>query len=420
MRLDEIVGDKGKYILVGMNSQGKTFALQEYYRKHKKTTIFIENETRADEQLKSSTNSSPLVEWLERLLDIKSLQKLISEQIERVNISDNIDYSNLDICLQATVENYKGLVAANIKTKSNRWGKPGSGETFLGQLLLIEQMIGKGNKNPIKCLMIDEPETFLHQTIYPTIIGILKRLSEKMRVIVSTHSPEFLDLYIDNLDEIILVTNGKLNPIFSDQSLIERILEQSLYDVSNPNMDKQTKKIITLLPQYFDQFMKPVIIRTMFSKIIVLGEGVAEDTLFSCVQKRNQNEEFLNYTSFFTVLGKYLMPAYLDIFKLLDLKTIVLFDADAKYSDPWHKKVNESITQLSDDYYCFEDDIETYLRFEKPKNDKSYKGLSVPIMIQSAFLSNDSCLDDLIRALTNKIKSQLNDLLLLLNSNHND
>ena len=412
MRLDEIVSDTGKYILVGMNSQGKTYALEEYYKSHKKNTIFIENETKADEQLKSSTNSSPMVEWLERLLDIKKLQNLIKEQIDTVNLNGSINYANLDIGLQTTVINYKGLVAAEIRTKSNRWGNPGSGETFLGQLLLVEQMISQGNKNPIKCLMIDEPETFLHQTIYSTVISIIKRLSTKMRVIVSTHSPEFLDLYIDNLDEIILVNNGKLTPLPNDEFFINRIKDNKIYDISQQNMDKNTKTIIGILPSYFEQFVKPIITKALFSKIILIGEGVAESTLFSCIQLSNENEEFLGYSSFVTVLGKYLMPAYIDIFKWLDLHTIVLFDSDTKRTDPWKNGVNEFIKKEADDFYCFEEDIETYLNLDKQKNgDRNYKGLTVPIMIQSAYINNDTLLMSLISTLSEKIKKIMSEVI---------
>lgn len=400
--LSEIIGTKGKYALVGLNSQGKTHALREFYKKHKKTTIFIENESKADEALKVSTNTSPLVEWLERLLDLDQIKELINSQIKDINISSAVLNSNLNIRFDNAVSNYKGLISAKIETRSNQWSIPGSGETFLGELLLVEQMISQGKKNPIKYLLIDEPETFLHSNLYLTVTSILKRLSQKMTVVISTHSPELLELYTEDMSEIIMVQDGILHPLLSDNEYVSMTLELDILNPDDSNMDKQTRTILQDYSNYFRYFVKPIIIKCLFSKVIVLGEGAAENALFECMRRYYSEEKFTGYTAYYGLYGKNLMPAFILILKNIGIKVMALFDYDREQQHiPWKAKINEFLMNQTDAYYYFDDEIEVYLGYGK--TDKRDKGVKIPILIQTAFLNRDSNLLLLMEELAKRI-----------------
>lgn len=404
MRLNDVVNKKGKYALVGRNSQGKTYSLNEFYKKHKSTTIFIENESKADEALKSSINSSPLVKWLERLLDLTKIQQVVNTQISSINIPNTFDNSNLDICFNNAVSNYKGLISAEVKTKSNQWGKPGSGETFLGELLLVEQMINQGRRNPIKYLIIDEPETFLHKSLYIKIISILQRLSQKMTIVVSTHSSDFLNLYIEDLKEVIIVREGELYPLKADMEYITKVKKLGIYDTQNSNMDRNTKKILNDYDNYFQYFVKPIIIKCLFNQVVVLGEGAAENALFECMRRYYSKEIFSGYTDYYALTGKYLMPAYIFVLKDMGINVVTLFDYDAKdIGNPWRESINQFIMEHSDQYIYFENEIEEAFGFGKI--DRSEKGVKSPILIQLAFINKNKEMIDLIERMKVKIES---------------
>lgn len=404
MRLDEIIHNNGKFALVGRNSQGKTYSLNEYYKKHKKTTIFIENESKADEALKTSTSSSPLVEWLERLLEIKKIQALVSQQIDSINLPDTFEGSNLNIKFKNVVSNYKGLISAEVETKSNQWSKPGSGETFLGELLLVEQMINQGKRNPIKCLIIDEPETFLHKNLYLKVTSILKRLSEKMTIIVSTHSSDFLSMFVDDFSEVILVKNGELAPLKRDEEYVSMVLNMEIYDEKRySNMDSRTKKILENYDSYFQYFVKPVVIQCLFNQVVVLGEGVAEIALFDCMRKHYKDDAFSGWTDYFGLYGKYLMPAFVEIIRNMGIKVLSLFDLDSdKEQYPWQKAINSYLQDKSDDYLYFEKEIEVDLGLGKI--DKKNKGVQSPLEIHMAYINRNPVLCELMECLANKVR----------------
>ncbi len=406
MKLNEIItGSTGKFALVGMNSQGKTHALSEFYSKHKKTTIFIENESKADEALKNTVGSSPLIGWLERLLRLDEIKNSIDRQINSVDLAEIGQGSNLTISLRNTVSNFKGLVGAEIATSSNQWGKPGSGETFLGELLLVEQMIQKGNRNPIRYLLIDEPETFLHQSLYRTVCGILCRLSKKMCVVVSTHSADYLKAYCDDLNEVVYVRNGELRQLELNDACVEKISALDVYCKYTDNMDKAAKWIIKHLPDYFRTFIMPKIIECLFCGIAVLGEGQAEEAVFECLQREYATDEALGETSFAVIHGKYMMPAYLSILQSAGVQTVAIFDSDEGKENYWNKALNTAIEELSPLHYSFEEDVEKYLKIERTNNDRNFKSVTSPLAVRMMYLNKDDKLRQLMEEVHGLIRS---------------
>lgn len=391
MRLTDIGQTKGRFALVGMNSQGKTYALEEFYKKHKRNTIFLENETKADEALKNTAASSPLIDWLERLLDLKQIQNNIDEQICSVNENSLGNKVNLNIKLVNSVSSFKGLVSTKIETNSNGWNIPGSGETFLGELILVEQMIRNGKKNPIKYLIIDEPESYLHLSLYFSMCAILKRLSETMCVIISTHSIDFLKVYCDNLDQIIYVKNGELTHLKNNSEYIKDIQSLKLYTEYKGNMSMEVSRIFDGLDQYFRYFICPKILECLFCKTVVLGEGFAESAMFDCFMHYYAEEGLLGKTYFTTVSGKYLMPIYLFILSEIGVETVALFDKDSNKKDnDWNTAVNKEIEKLSCQHYGFEIDIEDELKIKNNgRKDRNYKTVTSPMNIQLLFLEKN-------------------------------
>jgi len=409
-RLDNIIQSSGKYVLVGMNSQGKTYALKELYSNHKDETIYIKNESKADEALKTTVNSSPLVDWLGRLLDINSIQENIDRQIASVNFSNLAQRSNLNISLKNTLQNFKGLVSAEIKTRSNTWEQPGSGETFYGELLLVEQMINCRRNNPIQYLLIDEPETFLHQSLYTGVCTILSHLSQQMCVIISTHSPEFIKTYCSNLSEVIYVRNGNLKQLLPDDEYIKSIRNINIYSLTN-NMDRSIRQLMSesIFKRYFTMSIRPKILEYLFCQIAVIGEGIAEQEMFECFKRRYSDDAITGNTSFDIVCGKYLMPAFLTILQDIGVRTVAIFDGDNRKTDPWNRGINESIINLSTKRYIFDEDIEHYFEIIRDHNDNNFKPVTSPMAIQLKYINADCKLMALLEEIKTLVESCVTD-----------
>ena len=400
MDLDNFT-NKQKTAFVGMNSQGKTYALETIKKKYKDEVIFIANETKANETLKNSTDSSPLVSWLERLLDLSALKTLIDNQINSVNFDDINQLNNINVGLKNSTVNYKGLISADITTNSNQWHSPGSGETFYGQLMLIEKIISSGAENPIKYLLIDEPESFLHPSLYINMCYLLKRLSKMVKVIIATHSPNILNHFIDDLDEIIIVNNGKYTRL-NNTVFYSNLINDNKKIYSLDNGYTTTKAALSHFHEYFDIFIKPIILNSVFSKIVVIGEGIGEKILFDCIQNEYDNDLYLSSVSFVTLYGKDFIPLVISILSSMGLKTLVVFDEDLNSKDEINIAINDVIKNLSNKMICFNEDIETELDIKKNKS-KTFKSIYVPSVIKNLYVDRDVKLLNLIQRIRDEI-----------------
>lgn len=398
--LNDLIGSNNKLALVGMNSQGKTNGLESLKKIYKNECIFVANETKANESLKNSTDSSPLITWLERLLDLNKLKELIDKQIAEVDFSELNRENSVNVGLQNSTINYKGLISAKITTKSNEWGDPGSGETFYGQLMIIEKILEKGGSNPIKLLIIDEPETFLHPSLYINMCALLKKISVAVKVVISTHSPEILKYFIDDLEEVIVVNNGKFKKLNSTDFYIS--LKDNIEIYKEGKGYTSTKESLLHFNSYFDVFLKPIILESLFSKTVVIGEGVAESVLFECVKNKYNSDYKLASVNFVTLYGKDFIPLLILIFRDIGLNVFTIYDKDSCKTDETTSYINNYIEENSSVKIGFEEDIETTLGIEK-NNKKYFKSIIVPNTIKTFYLEQNEKLFELIDNIKNKI-----------------
>ncbi len=398
--LNDLIKNNDKLVLVGMNSQGKTNSLESLKKIYKNEAIFVANETKANESLKNSTDSSPLITWLERLLNLNKLKELIDEQISEVDFSEVNRENSVNVGLQNSTINYKGLISAEITTKSNKWGIPGSGETFYGQLMIIEKILEKGGNNPIKLLIIDEPETFLHPSLYINMCALLKKISRSVKIVISTHSPEILKYFIDDLEEIVVVNNGEFKKLESTNFYIN--LKNYIQIYNDGKGYQSTKQALLNFNSYFDVFLKPIILECLFSKVVIIGEGVAEKVLFECVKNKYNSDYKLASVNFVTLYGKDFIPLLILIFKNIGLNVFTIYDKDPGKTDETTIYINNYIEENSNIKIGFEEDIETELEIEKINN-KYFKSMIVPNTIKTMYLEQNEKLLKLINNIKNKI-----------------
>ena len=263
--------------LVGTNSQGKSYMIsKEIKGVVAKKTILVTNEVKADENLKNSTDTSTLVVWLNSLLDNTNAKNAIQDEINKIDLTSINENSFLDIKLKNNLESYKGIISAEIKTNSNQWNNPGAGERFLGQLLLISKILEENKDDNYEYLIIDEPEQHLHPSLYIKVAQILKKISHQgIKVIIATHSPIITQYFIEDTIELLQVIDGECKYLPPLQSLINLSKNFDCYK-SDELKFKDYKLIENKYDLYFKNFVFPIIIKSLFCKYMLIGEGAIE------------------------------------------------------------------------------------------------------------------------------------------------
>lgn len=386
--------------LVGTNSQGKSYMISKDFKSISKEAILVTNEVKADENLKNSTDSSTLIVWLNSLLDNKKAKDAIQEQIDGVDLSSINKNSFLNITLNDNLESYKGIISADIKTDSNKWGKPGSGERFLGQLLLISKILEDNPNKNYKYLVIDEPEQHLHPSLYIKVGKILNKISHQgIKVIIATHSPIITQNFIENTEEISKVVNGELKTLPSTEDLMSYKLKYDCYTKEELKMSSY-KKIEDKYETYFSNFVLPIIIKSLFCDYMLLGEGTIESKIFDLYIMKYVSSMEKNNIEYSITEGKTFFPLILSILKELGIKIISLFDLDDENADI-HKYLNSNIELLSDKTISFKPNIETRLKITKNMYKDKFRG-SI-ILMNDLYIDNNQELMDLLEEINSKL-----------------
>lgn len=155
---------------------------------------------------------------------LNQLAEEINPLFEKFNKNWSVEFKS-----NAEIKKFQDLISEDVsfhlddKAGFNNDGK-GSGLQKLGFILLHQKIIeklSKSKKNIIFC--IDEPDAFLHRGLQLKLRDILHDIAGKHQVIVTTHSPEFIDS--SSLKNVILLdqeigeaklykrTNTYINPI---------------------------------------------------------------------------------------------------------------------------------------------------------------------------------------------------------------
>lgn len=414
MMINEILSEYNICALVGPNSQGKTTILQKFKSDN---SILISNEVKANEYIKNSVSNSPLIQWLEKMLDINIIQEKINEQLQQINLDSINNITNVKLSLSSSPKDYKGLVNVDIQTSSNDWNSPGSGETFIAELLLIKEMLNPTIKNPVELLIIDEPETFLHPSLFIKVCSILSDISKYTKILVATHSPLFLNYLVSDLGSIVYVEKGVQKQLPSTGECIKLIEEISfykkIYSISDIDLDgvkscyKHIRKYLEIIDKYFDVFLKPKIIQGLFAKIIIIGEGRSEKVLFDCFKKEYCGEKYIGDVEFVDLYGKEFMLLYEKIMSNIGIKPIIIFDRDENKSDEYNRSISDELDKLLS--LSFDIDIEDYLEFgdKEKRKSRDFKTTDSPIIIYSLYSERNTKLLSLLAKIDRLIMNEM-------------
>lgn len=400
--------NKSRVALVGANSQGKTYQLEQLSKELKGKIIFVESETKSDENMKNSSEGTTLIEWITYLIGIEKLNNTIDEIISDLNITSSNDRVN--VSLKNSSKTYKGLIEFAVSSNNNSKNLAGSGEKVLGQLMMINNILTENNNNnKYEYLIVDEPEAHLHPSLYALISKTLKSISNiGIKVVIATHSYEILKYFVEDTNEIIRMEN--LEPkVLNDSEYYYNLKDKyTIYTDDNLYMDSY-RRIKSKDKLYFNKIMLNQLFKSIFSNVVLIGEGIAEEEIFDMFINE-YTENYYNYNvSYIIAHGKELMTWYSAILKEIGIKTICLYDQDNEDSLK-HKEINDTIKAISSDYIDFyvsgkgykDNKIENYLNINTEDSDK---GKFIISELRNLYVNNNNTLFEVLDKINDKIKS---------------
>ena len=337
--LKEYIINKNRIALVGANSQGKTYQLEQLSKACNGKVIFVESETKSDENMKNSAEKTTLIEWITELIGLDDINAVIDNIISKMRINNSNERIFVD--LKNSVKSYKGLIEFVMKSNNNSKELAGSGERVLGQLIMIDNILDDNNSK-YEYLIVDEPEAHLHPSLYYLIAKTLNNISHRgIKVAIATHSEEILKYFVEDSSEIIMMKD--LNPIPLKNTDYYYHLKDGIACYEDEMLMMESyKKIKDKDNLYFKTIMFDGIYKALFSNTVIIGEGVIEEELFNLyLTKYYENYYNKNVCSIISH-GKEMIPWYISILNDIGINNICIYDCDNEDS-PKHKYLNEYI-----------------------------------------------------------------------------
>ncbi len=106
----------------------------------------------------------------------------------------------------------------------------GSGLQRLAYILLHHRIIEK-TKSKSVIFIIDEPDVYLHQGLQKKLLTHLKKITEKAQILVTTHSPVFIDSY--TLDNVYLLEQEITQKHYQRKNRQFNILDTKAVEIDN-------------------------------------------------------------------------------------------------------------------------------------------------------------------------------------------
>jgi hypothetical protein len=239
----------------------------------------------------------------------------------------------------------------------------------------------------LSLLIFEEPEAFLHPQQQDELSESLRKLaaSDGHQVIISTHSPEFINRSTDSIPSIVHVARS------FGQTACGQVTGASWKELCDKNQaanDLATQGCVVPDPdidtlewiKYF-MWMDASRCRAFLSDSVLLVEGPTERVLIDYMQRNGLIPERNGDVRAFVMDtgGKWNMPRFMNLFGQLRVPHSVLFDGDrgkAK-ADEWVQLIEGSANEFTRVVRHFEMDIEEAIGLDKSgkPNEKPLKAV---------------------------------------------
>lgn len=190
-------------------------------------------------------------------------------------------------------------------------------KTLTDKKTLLDRKTKPASKNISNILLIDEPELSLHPTAAANVRDVLYNLanSDGWQVMITTHSPEFIDLSKDHTT-IIRVERKNGN-----------IKASTLFSPEKAKLDGTDKERLKL-ENSFDSHIS----KAFFGGDVLVIEGDTEYSIFNYIKMReleNGNNEYMDL-NIIRARGKVTVASMMKVLNHFKKRYYVLHDSDTK------------------------------------------------------------------------------------------
>lgn len=227
----------------------------------------------------------------------------------------------------------------------------------------------------LSLLIFEEPEAFLHPQQQDRLSASLRKLAagDGHQVIISTHSPEFINRSTDSIPSIVHVTR------VSGETVCGQVTAASWKDLCDRNQaanslaakgcvvpDSDVDAVEWI--KYF-MWLDASRCTAFLSDNVLLVEGPTERVLIDYMQRNGLLLQSVAHAFVMDTGGKWNMPRFMNLFGQLRISHSVLFDGDKgkPKANQWVKLIEDSANDCTRIVRHFDTDLEGMLCLEKPR-----------------------------------------------------
>ena len=343
-------------VIIGPNGYGKTTYLNDMSKKladEGESVLMVPSEIKLLDEVKDTVDTSQTMEFLlSEILETPTFvekRKALYDEADKAIASSLPEMNRLleEVLSLNGSERTKDFIAPNPKRtikslvsigQDDVKKKMGSGQRM--QLLL--KLAAKSSKDHI---FLDEPEKYSHPSL---LNGTAKAINDLVAagkdIHIATHSPKLVSMLDFDLGDLRLINDPShdLKEIAFDETAEAA---SKLVDVgSMPDKFKRYYKNGDSLKECISKRHSRAFIEALFTRKVFLCEG-ANDELFINASLQQHGGFYDDYV-IFKVWGKSNLPVFIELFKRLGIKLMVMFDVDDESKDP-HRKLNPIIRSYS-------------------------------------------------------------------------
>lgn len=366
-------------ILIGPNGFGKTFSLENVYKKRlidskveENLIFFMPAEIYLEDEVKDTDTSTTRSKTMEFLLtDLFDTTLIEAKRLELKAVVDREIKINQDIINSA----FQDSAFLNGSSRTKNFIEESSKLSITKPVTInaaeFKSLMGSGQKyfffmqllkrSKKKYIFLDEPEQYSHPSLQNALARIIEELlSTERELFISTHSPKLISMLNIEFESIRVINDNSHKEKTLDFDLVLAKLNLEITKAIS-SMSKIEKLFynVTSLCEIIKKYYYRDFIEALFAKKVILCEGFS-DELFIKKILFESNHYYDDYYIFRTN-GKFKIPVFADFFSSINIDVRIYLDQDDETNNI-HKSINDYIIQnYQYKYYMFNKNLEAEL-----------------------------------------------------------